>query len=273
MVKSFLKSVLPEPLRETAKAANTIRSQLPDPVLVYQMSKVGSSTVSTSLRNAGIRNIHVHFVGEHWSKAAQHHRERGDELPQNLYRGWVLRYWLRVRRTQVKVITLVRDPVARKLSSAFQLRRYSPDLSVDDASAAKRWLRENIDFDESPPYESVWFDREIKAVFDIDVYKYPFDSEKGYTRIQTPQADILVLRLEDLDALIPSVVSDFVGAQLTVERTNTRSDDTYQTIKRTFTLPPSTLERIYSQRMTKHFYSSREIEAFIDSWSEPVSTA
>jgi hypothetical protein len=79
----------------------------------------------------------------------------------------VLRYWLRVRRTQVKVITLVRDPVARKLSSAFQLRRYNPDLSVNDASAAKRWLHENIDFDESPPYESVWFDREIKAVFDI----------------------------------------------------------------------------------------------------------
>jgi hypothetical protein len=272
MVKKLLKSVLPEPLRKTAKAANTIWSQLPDPVLVYQMSKVGSSTVSTSLRNAGIRNLHVHFVGEHWSKSAQHHRERGDELPQNLYRGWVLRHWLRVRTTQVKVITLVRDPVARKLSSAFQLRRYNPDLSVDDASAAKRWLRENIDFDESPPYESVWFDREIKAVFDIDVYKYPFDPEKGYTRIQTPQADILVLRLEDLDALIPSAVSDFVGAQLTVERTNTRSDDTYQTIKRTFTLPPSTLEQIYSQRMTQHFYSDREIEAFIDSWSEPVSS-
>jgi hypothetical protein len=80
MVKKLLKSVLPEPLRKTAKAANTIRSQLPDPVLVYQMSKVVSSTVSTSLRNAGIRNIHVHFVGEHWSRSAQHHRERGDEL-------------------------------------------------------------------------------------------------------------------------------------------------------------------------------------------------
>jgi len=272
MLKSLIKSVLPEPLRKTAKAANTLRSQLPDPMLVYQMSKVGSSTVSTSLRNAGVGNLHVHFIGEHWSKAAEHHRERGDELPQNLYRGWALRYWLRLRRTQVKVITLVRDPVARKLSSAFQLRRYNPDLSLDDASAAKQWLQENVDFNGSPPYESVWFDREIKAVFDIDVYDHSFDPEKGYTRIQTPRADILVLRLEDLDDLIPSVVSDFVDAPLTVERANTRSDDTYQTIKRTFALPTSTLERVYSQRMVQHFYADREIEAFIDSWSESVAS-
>jgi hypothetical protein len=272
MVKSFLKSVLPEPLWKTAKAANTIRAQLPDPVLVYQMGKVGSSTVSASLRHAGISNVHVHFIGDHWPQAAQYHRERGDELPQNLYRGWLLRYWLRVKRRQVKVITLVRDPVARKISSAFQLRRYNPNLSVDDASAAKRWLRENIDFDESLPYESVWFDREINAVFDIDVYDHPFDPEKGYTRIQTSRADVLVLRLEDLDDLIPSVVSDFVGSQLAVERTNTRSNDTYRTIKQTFTLPPSTLERIYSQRMVRHFYSDREIDAFIDSWSESASS-
>jgi hypothetical protein len=173
-----------------------------------------------------------------------------------------------LRRTPVKVIALVRDPVARKISAAFQLRRYNPDLSVDDPAAAKRWLHENIDFDESPPYESAWFDREIKAVFDIDVYEHPFDPEKGYTRIRTSRADVLVLRLEDLDDLIPSVVSDFVDAPLAVERTNTRSDDTYQTIKRTFTLPRSALEDIYSQRMVQHFYADHEIEAFIDSWSE-----
>ncbi len=182
----------------------------------------------------------------------------------------MLRYWLRVKSAQVKVITLVRDPVASKISAAFQLRRYNPDLSVNDASAARRWLHENIDFDESPPYESAWFDREIKAVFDIDVYEHPFDPEKGYTRIRTSRADVLVLRLEDLDDLIPSVVSDFVDAPLTVERTNTRSDETYQTIKRTFALPTSTLYRVYSQRMVQHFYSDREIESFIDSWSKPA---
>jgi len=272
MLKSLIKSALPEPLRKTVKAANTIRSQLPNPVLVYQMGKVGSSTVSASLRNAGIGNLHVHFIGEHWSRAAQYHREDGGGLPQHLYRGRVLRYWLRVKSTQAKVITLVRDPVARKISSAFQLRRYHPDLPTNDASAATQWLRENIDFTESPPHESVWFDCEIKAVFGIDVYDHPFKPQEGYTRIQTSRADVLVLRLEDLDDLIPSVVSDFVDAPLTVERTNTRSDDTYQTIKRTFALPTSTLERVYSQRMVQHFYADREIEAFIDSWSESVAS-
>ena len=57
MVKSFLKSVLPEPLWKTAKTANTIRAQLPDPVLMYQMSKVGSSTVSTSLRSGDVTHL------------------------------------------------------------------------------------------------------------------------------------------------------------------------------------------------------------------------
>ena len=149
-MKRLIKSVLPEPVVGTIKAANTLRSQLPNPVLVYQMGKVGSSTVSASLRSAGIKNLHVHFIGEHWSKAIQHHRTGENTLPQHLYLGRVLRYWLNVTTRPIKVITLVRDPVARKISSVFQLRRYHPQLPVDDASGAKQWLYENVDFAEAP---------------------------------------------------------------------------------------------------------------------------
>jgi len=232
MVKNISKQALARRFRKTKKAVKTLGSSLPDPVLVYQMSEVGSSTVSASLHSVGTKNIHVHFIGEQWAEAAQYHRRRGGgELPQNLYLGRVLRYWLKLRVAPVKVITLVRDPVARKISSAFQLRRYNPGLSSDDVEAAKQWLRENIDFDERPPYESAWFDREIKTVFDVDVYDYPFNPEKGYTRIQTSRVDLLILRLEDLSALIPTAVSDFVDAPLTVKRDNVRSDNNYQTIK------------------------------------------
>lgn len=267
MLKKIIWSLTPTPITSTVRAFQDIRRQSPNPVLIYQMSKVGSSTVRACLHEAGVRNLHFHYMGEYWEKAASFYRSRNAILPYHFYLSRLVRPWLRLQSGPVRIITLVRDPVARKISNAFQLGRYT-DLSGADAKAAGDWIRQNVDWNEPSPYESVWFDKEVYEIFGVDIYDHPFDRSNGYARIRTDEIDLLILRLEDLNTLIPSVVSDYVGRDLSLTRANTRSDPTYTTVKKSFKLPRNTLDNIYSQKMVRHCYSDHHVARFLRKWTE-----
>ena len=111
---------------------------MPDPILVYRMSKVGSSTVHKSLRDAGVGSIHIHFMNpERHAWAEKAYRRNSKELPLHFYRARILRPWINATRRQVQVVALVRDPIARRVSSTFEIAQIV-GLPTQDASDAKR---------------------------------------------------------------------------------------------------------------------------------------
>ena len=112
-----------------------------------------------------------------------------------------------------KVITLVRDPVSRNVSSFFQNLEFH--LSYDYRSKVQYESRETMVADIRRLFEEhyldreameqidtsplTWFDSELKAVFDVDVYASEFPREQGYQIYESEKASVLLLRLEDLN--------------------------------------------------------------------------
>jgi hypothetical protein len=157
------------------------------PLIIYQMGKVGSTTLLQSLQNTSLDMdvLHVHVLLPEWiTKVRDQYR----------YTDILASIYLRERldnefdRHQWKVISLVRDPIARNISSFFQA------LPVNFPKLQKRYLQEGIElkdrvnelievflerFDEhETPVR--WFDVHMQPVFGLDVYKNGFTHSKGY---------------------------------------------------------------------------------------------
>lgn len=247
---------------------------LPDPILIYQMGKVGSSTIQRTLSEAGIPGVHVHYIDrDHWKKRAKLRTENSSPLPPHFHKGRLLRHWIAWTKRRVRVVSLVRDPIARYISEAFQTAHFR-GFPVSTVSEALPEIRSQLTSDEALEYTYRWFEREFIPVFDIDIFDHPFDCEEGFGRISQASADILILTLEKLSDLVPTALSEFVGEPLELRRDRVRTGGVYAQVKNNLVLPEKNLRRFYDHPWMRHFYTDRDIEQFVERWStEQISSA
>jgi len=243
------------------------------PIIVYQMGKVGSSAVYHSLRNAGLPNpiYQVHHLSHNGIRnAEQYYQSLRSPILANpmMIRGKTLRKKLdKGKASAYKIITLVRDPIRRDISNFFQnIESFWPDF-IDEMGDVKRretikFLQEKShQFDESTDYVCRWFDEELKATFNVDVFAYPFNYQDGFAIIREGQVEVLVLRLEDLDRNWNRAIAEFLGLEAGIKLVgvNIAKDKkyypAYQYVMENIALPRSVLTKIYSSRFAKHFYS------------------
>ena len=255
------------PFYTRISALTEIFGALPDPVLVYQMGKVGSSSVERTLAGAGIPKVHVHFIAPaSWKETARWHRKNGQTLPPHFHKGRLLRHWINWTERQVRVVTLVRDPIARHVSGAFETGHFT-EFPTKNQSKALQELRNQLCAEDVLDYPYTWFDRESAPVFDVDVLNHPFNREKGYGRIKNENVDLLILTLEQLNDLVPTVLSAFVGTSVEIEKARVRTDEVYDRVKEQLTLPESTVRRLYDHSWMRHFYTEQDIERFTQRWT------
>lgn len=262
------------------------------PILVLQPGKVGSTTLIDSLRSVGVKDVFfLHFLSvrginealETYRRTAE--RPGGAEttirIPRHLVRSQV---WWRALRTplvrEFRVITLVRDPIARHVSDVFensQLWGLSDRSSGSiDPIRASRLIRTNLaSFNEKNDFLCRWFERELQETIGVDVYSHPFDPDQGWQYIRGEGWDLLIIRTENLDAALQDIVPRFVGREepIPVVRANVGSEkkysDEYEDAKRHLRLPPEVCERVYDSRLTRHFYTSSEVRRMTARWARP----
>jgi hypothetical protein len=79
------------------------------------------------------------------------------------------------------------------------------------------------------------------------------------------------VKLERLSDLLPTVVSEFVGASLETIRANVGHGrgrrDSYAQVRKSLQLPASVCTRIYNHDWVRHFYTTEEISAFKSKWT------
>lgn len=245
-----------------------VARELPDPVLIYQMSKVGSSTVYKSLKKEGVGSVHVHFIArEHWRRVAEMYSNNNTTLPSHFHKGRLLRYWINATQRQVRVVSLVRDPIARHVSGAFEIGNVQ-GIPTNKSSEALRVLEDQLSALDEFEYPFQWFAREIEPTFGVDVLSHPFNRKEGFGRITTDNVDILILRTEQLSTLVPTVLGDFVGEDLDVQRDRVRTNQVYTTVKHQLCLSEPTVRRLYDHPWMHHFYTDQDIERFVERWTE-----
>lgn len=262
------------------------------PIVVYQMGKVGSSTITKSLHQLVLdRNIyHVHFLSP--DRVAEYEDKR-KELLNTKYLSDLQHIWqyihLRQRLKRYpnegwKLITLVRDPVARNLATFFEhievktstrngwhlaSREYDFDLQVDADN-----LRPLIElFFEKCRHEAPieYFDKEYKKVLGVDLFKKPFSSDKGYSIVRENSHEVLTLKLESLNDSHKPAMKEFLGInEFSIANANLGENkkyaDVYRMFKDEIKLPSEYIERLYSSKMAQHFYTPNELDQFRQRW-------
>lgn len=258
-----------------------------NPILVYQMGKVGSSTIVSTLERAGVTEpvLHVHTLVPEEIRIAVN-RQRNSQVPflhEHLIVSSIVGKKLGASRFPCRIVTLTREPVARAISFVFEdLKKQAPEARREDGSidvsavtrATERVLSAPDNGNADP---SLWFDRELKVSFGVDVFEHPYDFERGYTIIRSGNVPVLVMRMEDINRAVCSALAEFLQidpARIRLAEANVGVKKWYaiymDEVKRTLKLEDETLERLIGTRYFQHFYAS-ESERITQRWAKAVS--
>lgn len=249
--------------------------------LLYAMRKTGSSTVHESLmRSPLVEEVYkTHHLSSTGIREAENYY--GDWIPVTLMFSKMLHRNLDIiRDRQWKSISLVREPISRYISDLFQdmsnIHPYLIDsrgnILVDEVV---RHLRDTfLNFDERTDYASTWFDKEVKEVFDIDVFAFPFDHENGFVIIHDAPVPLLIARLENLSMNFPRAISKFLGIDDSIKLVKTNIGvkkqyaEAYQAVLERLSLSKDICKKIYSSRYARHFYPEEKLNALTRKWTK-----
>lgn len=221
-------------------------------ILIYQPGKVASSTLYKSITRHKRYALHCHVLNGIG--------ESDDELYELL------------NKKSGKIISLVRDPIARRIAEMWQnidqLNRYSSE--VDFSEIEKFYFPDTFSGGE---FE--WFDGQLNHFFKINVFEHPFDKEKGYSIIRKDNIELLLIKMEKLNEL-ESVIGDFLNISNFQLSNNNVGDQkpyrfAYREYKMNLCFSEVMLENVYKKNEhIKHFYSEQERELLYRKWSKKV---
>lgn len=274
-------------LRRARRDAALLDPRRPEraPVLVYQMAKVGSTTVQATLASLDPPRrpcIKVHFLSpEGVRRERALDRRVGGPAYWSYYGAIGVTLGARLRRVaggvQLPVISLVRDPIAREVSGLFQ----SPDFAeVSLRDAAGRFdvdrvlahLERHFLGEDPCAGAERWFDEELRRVFGVDVFAEPFPRDRGYAVLRNRAARVLLLRTEGLDRTLGPALAEFLDLpkEPAVVPSNLREQTPeaadYAEVLARLRLPRPVVDRIYARRLARHFYAPETLEGFARRW-------
>ena len=229
------------------------------PVLVYQMGKVGSSSVYYSLkRNCPGVVLHTHVLSH----------DHENPLIRRLY-DWVV-----VKRNPLFIVSLTREPIIKNVSGFFHNyerytgRAYRSDVSLEELKTAflSNYVHDNV---------LNWFDDHIQANFEIDVFAAPFP-DCGIERYSRDGIKLLVMRSELPDNQKEQAIGELLGLnRFKLRNRNIGAKkyyaEVYLEFRKKVKLPLDYINRMAQSKFYRHFYSPESIEAEVKSWSEPGS--
>lgn len=241
-----------------------------DTVLVYQPGKVGSFSIYQSLKREKIPCAHIHRIAD-TDKENTAYYARYPELCE---------LWKKMRdKTEnMKIITMVRDPIRRSVSSMFQgiyrncISDIQTGMSLHDN--AVRHVVRDADYGKTG-HMFEWFHDEMEQTTGIDIYRYDFNKEKGYGIVKEKGIEILVLVMEKMNQNV-DVLKDFVGRDkmqtFTLLRQNVGSDKNYRylykNIMKSIRMPSRVLDFYYRNNPgMEHFYTKENMEHFCSIYS------
>jgi len=279
-------------------ARSDLRFKGKPPLLIYTMGKVGSSSVLHSLKLLDLDRplYHLH------SLAPEPLRELEIELapafpdPQalvSLHHVWRCQYvhqkLSKQPENKMQAISLIRDPIARNLSDFFQ-HIHVENLPATSGRQSWKLTSSFFDFEivaseedvselielyfakEWHDFPALWIDRELGGVLGINVYATPFPVDQGYAIYHSPQADLLLIRLRDLNRTVSQAIQEFLGLDaFTLVNANVGETKAYVDIYRAFkaqiTFPIAYLDRMYNSSFARHFYSEAERRELRAGWA------
>lgn len=239
-------------------------------------AKTGNGTLHSSL---GASNIAYCDLG---------HQIRLIEEVKNLKKG-----------KKIKLISAVREPISQNLSYTYQMMTGRRDLysGVDEAwknggniqalfnlvlnaegyifntkvnQKSKNFIQRAIVFKEGLIQNFIsTFCKEI-----LNVMKYPFDKQKGYTIITHDNIEIFIYQLEKMNDVWP-LLAEWLGAkEIKLVKSNMADEkwckESYKQAAQDIVISKQYFDKCYNELYVKHFYSEDDIKIFKSRWMNCV---
>jgi hypothetical protein len=284
-------------------------------LLIYQMAKVASRAWVFAASPAAAKEhqapVHAHYLSQgHLAALAAINAMSGP--PQTISNRLILRELIRkgpaVRVAieealrggeRIRIISGIRDPVARSLSLVHFFADFCGDVSrpldrfrggegAATAAATRKWWSDALagvapedSFARFMTFQigcyRSWFHEELEALFGVSLGGGPFPEGQGAERLSGGAADVLLYRLEDMAPDAPAYggllncASEFLGIEVTgwlaVNTAATRrSFPRYEAARAALRLDTEVLDAIYGVPIVSRFYSHSEIEGFKRKW-------
>jgi hypothetical protein len=221
------------------------------------MGKVGSISLLKGLAANKVISTHAHNLvnveGEFY-----------------VSRNKAIKETIELRLDHWKVISLVRDPIARNISAfvhKLSKKNYKAFPKYDPYVLHSLFVNK---YDHHTPLR--WFDEEFNLLFD-NVYSRKFRHRGKYLKITNAEKnyEALVLRTEDLN-WYHNVIRSFVDIpHITMPHSNSMAEKFW--FYKEFVdfmrgkIPHSIVNALYSSKYTEHFYSKEEIREFVRYWT------
>ncbi len=250
-------------------------------ILVLQPGKVGSISIMANLMREGCSVYHFHYIYSWAGILQEEYRKIWETALKNL------------KVKKIKIITGVREPIARDFAAFFEafseknnIRRGDWIFRCGDVYKVFRQYMEMVVHGDYRPWndgipevwgdEFIWFDKEIKELWGIDVYQYPFDKENGYTVIYSEKVDIFLYKSERLNDVSEKLYEFALGYPIPEFVIENRAEDSwrneaYQEFKRNVVLSPDYVEHYYKDnKRMDFFYTKEEKEGFLKKWENQI---
>ncbi len=219
-------------------------------------------SVYQGIMQLGLRGAHIHYFTRFTRWVSLEKRRKYEELLPGAIQG-------------KKFITLVREPIARHISAFFQAlygfgRLLQRNIAGMGFQGALRGFMLSKDY-----YPETWFKTEFLPVTGIDVFRHPFDVEKGYTIIRENGIEVLIMTMEHLSSL-EGVIGEFIGnSDFKLPKENVGAEKDYARLYKetldTVKIPREFYDHYYNDNpLMKHFYSQADIEKFAARWRSHV---
>ena len=169
----------------------------------------------------------------------------------------------------MRIVTGVRDPVARNISAFFQnLSSFGFDPHGIDTQDIDTLIASYFrDFNHAEPLD--WFDRELKYCTGVDVFNH--DLTGDYSIIDSSRSAI-ILKTEAEDSKKEVGIQAFTGQNIHLTRKNVAEQKLYSSAYEAFLkkieFPKEYLDKMYFSKYCKHFYSPEELRNFRAKWEK-----
>lgn len=280
--------------------------------IIYQMGKVGSTAIHEALQTslsdeAKALCFHTHFLSpdqlsreEQIANAPAICRIRTNYSQKQLQvvaHRLALIAEARSQGRPIKIITGVRDPFSHALSSFFQnLDVYVPLCRITDSATTVAYIVKSLrhlfllesekKLPETPLGFALaqnfaarhWFDWELKELFGIDIYTYPFDPSLGYAVCEKGNVHVFTYRLDKL-AQAQEALHNFCQSELVqplrLPKTNEGDEKSYANLyaatKTCLKLPEATVETLLRSRYTQFFFTEQERASLREKYLEAAT--
>jgi hypothetical protein len=240
------------------------------PIIVHTMGRVGSSSVAFACEElSNYQTYHTHFLNrDSIDDLMRRADRRGRKVAPNIQRSLTVLNEILPQGGPVKMITLVRDPVARNLSGCFA-NFLTKNKGLGEARLTPQMVEEQFSsfYHDRPVW---WFDRELKEPLGIDLLGSAFPQDQQFDRRSFGQIDLLVMQAELSDEIKLKVLREFLESdELELKRRNVhaKKDDRYSLFLQLAPVTEEYMDKFYDQPYVKHFYDDAMLRGFRTLWS------